>query len=365
MEYSIIEKENSIVSCVFNENLEIVPELYSAINHNTILMLPCMRDLSDPTSLNYDTLGSVSMFEEIQSIAFDKDSLYSLIHNLLVTLEDVARLGISSSQIVLDINHIYFSLYDKSVRFICLPLNKATLEPANNPASLFKNIALSINSRGAYELVGFLIEKTSASDFDISEFKPVFENVFGNAGNVTDISAQNKPAPAPAPEVAPAPSLASVPSTDTSPNSHNDAFSEREYIPAGVPLEYNGNVSSGADTIEPDNKTQLLFLGAADVGGVPYLSPVDNNSDDAKIYIVGAKLSIGRSSGNDLQIALSTVSSKHAEIVRSGNKCTIVDLNSTNKTYVNGTPVDPKTPVELHHMDLISFNKVRYRFFEY
>ncbi len=360
MEYSLIERENNVISCVFDDNIEIAPELYSAINHNTIFMLPCMRDLSTPTIINYDTLGSVPMVEEIQSNAFDKDSLYSLIHNLLDALENVSKLGIASSQIVLNINYIYFSLFDKSVRFVCLPLDAATLESADTFSTLFKSIALNINSNGAYELIGFLIEKASLSSFDISEFKRDFESIFGETDHKPATPVQSVSAPTPVPESTPL----HAPASDTFSPSHDDAFVGREYIPAGVPLEYNGNISSGSDTIEPDS-TQLLFPGTTDIGNVPFLSPVDNNSDEAKLYIVGTKFGIGRSSDNDLQIPVSTVSGKHAEIVRVGNKCTITDLNSTNKTYVNGTPITPNSPVELKHNDLISFNKIRYRFFEY
>ena len=51
------------------------------------------------------------------------------------------------------------------------------------------------------------------------------------------------------------------------------------------------------------------------------------------------KLSIGRDSSNDVVINHPTVSKRHAEIVKQGDKIFISDLGSTNGTYVNGIKI--------------------------
>lgn len=63
--------------------------------------------------------------------------------------------------------------------------------------------------------------------------------------------------------------------------------------------------------------------------------------------------SIGRSSDNDIQVSDSKVSKHHAKIVERNGHFTIVDLGSTNGTWLNGKLVrDPKL---LHTNDSIRF----------
>lgn len=51
------------------------------------------------------------------------------------------------------------------------------------------------------------------------------------------------------------------------------------------------------------------------------------------------KTTIGRVEDNTFQIAEPSVSSHHAEIVLRGNDVVVVDLNSTNGTFINGDKV--------------------------
>ena len=48
---------------------------------------------------------------------------------------------------------------------------------------------------------------------------------------------------------------------------------------------------------------------------------------------------VGRVSDNTLEIADSSVSSHHAEILLRGNDVVIKDLNSTNGTFINGEKI--------------------------
>lgn len=69
----------------------------------------------------------------------------------------------------------------------------------------------------------------------------------------------------------------------------------------------------------------------------------------------------GREEG--LPVALvgeSTVSRRHAELVRDGATVTLRDLGSTNGTFVNGTKVDGE--VTLRHGDEVQFGAVRFRY---
>ncbi|MGE3854100.1 MAG: FHA domain-containing protein [Planctomycetota bacterium] len=63
----------------------------------------------------------------------------------------------------------------------------------------------------------------------------------------------------------------------------------------------------------------------------------------------GGEFSIGRTPGNELQIASPLVSRKHATIRREGDRYFIRDLASGNGTYVNGARIEPETDKPLFH----------------
>lgn len=58
------------------------------------------------------------------------------------------------------------------------------------------------------------------------------------------------------------------------------------------------------------------------------------------------RISIGRLPDNTLQIEDDSVSSHHAEIVPDGAVCQLIDLGSTNGTFVNGEPAGEITLVD-------------------
>jgi len=64
------------------------------------------------------------------------------------------------------------------------------------------------------------------------------------------------------------------------------------------------------------------------------------------------RVTIGRTSNNDIVLNEPVVSGEHAAISQEGGTATIVDLNSTNGTYVNDRLLVEKKP--LQHNDVIS-----------
>lgn len=67
------------------------------------------------------------------------------------------------------------------------------------------------------------------------------------------------------------------------------------------------------------------------------------------------KITIGRLADNAIQIEDGSVSSHHAELVQEGSGYKLVDLNSTNGTFVNGHQV---TEHVLHDGDLVRFGQI-------
>ncbi len=67
-----------------------------------------------------------------------------------------------------------------------------------------------------------------------------------------------------------------------------------------------------------------------------------NFNGRTETFPLGEEVNIGRHDSNDIQLNVPTVTGKHA-IIRTEDKIlTIIDLGSTNGTYVNGEKVKQK-----------------------
>lgn len=356
MQYSLSQTDNDIVNCTFSEEVKVDPRIYNIINHNIPLMLPCSRDLTNMSQIHYDALGTKPLLKWLSGKTFDKKALHELITRIANVINKIHLAGICDEQIEFDPQFVYVSDYDDAISFICIPVDKATLDHMGNTGDMLKKLVLSIKTCNAYELVGFVIEQVSGDNFELLDFINRLSSIY--AQHSERIS--NSMTPQENKQTIRTADAGAVDATKRNTQNPELAYSGREYVPEGVSVAPTVQKDNG---VAPANKTALLFSGKQDIGSVPYLSPVDNNTEEARIYLAGEKITIGRSSDCTICLNATTISSHHAVINIASNGCTITDLNSTNKTYVNGTPLKPETPVRLKHQDLIAFNKVRYRFF--
>jgi hypothetical protein len=70
------------------------------------------------------------------------------------------------------------------------------------------------------------------------------------------------------------------------------------------------------------------------------------------------EVSIGSDPGNDLVVAETTVSRRHAKLIRGAGAYRLLDLNSTNGTFVNGRRIDSPTAVK--NGDELRFGAARF-----
>ncbi len=54
------------------------------------------------------------------------------------------------------------------------------------------------------------------------------------------------------------------------------------------------------------------------------------------------------------------ISSNHAKVMRANNEWFITDLNSTNKTYVNGAKLEPNVPIKIKQNDVVMLANVTF-----
>lgn len=101
-----------------------------------------------------------------------------------------------------------------------------------------------------------------------------------------------------------------------------------------------------------------------DEGVLMIYSVLEQNSDEKwnEVSFEGKnEVTIGRESSNDIAIPHSMVSRKHAKIMKSGNELYVEDLNSTNGTFLNGTPVSGKQKIKSFDVIIIGNTKIIYQ----
>jgi len=74
------------------------------------------------------------------------------------------------------------------------------------------------------------------------------------------------------------------------------------------------------------------------------------------IYGNNTKLTIGRTDSNSIRIMEATVNRNHAQIITSSKKSILVDLKSSNGTFLNGEKV--RGPVILNEGDAITIGSI-------
>src|SRR6266508_6250525 len=75
---------------------------------------------------------------------------------------------------------------------------------------------------------------------------------------------------------------------------------------------------------------------------------------DGTEHELKGSVTIGRDATNDLTFASPTVSREHAAVTLRDGRWYVEDRGSFNGTFLNGTRVQPGTPLPLRHADRIS-----------
>lgn len=140
-------------------------------------------------------------------------------------------------------------------------------------------------------------------------------------------------------------------------------------VPSSEPAAADGNVAPAP--IAPPPPAQILLDDAAPT---PLsTAPVDSAAtaiigeprlvaaDGSELPLDEGVTTVGREAGMGLSLLEeSTVSRRHAEIVRSGPSVLVRDLDSTNGTFVNGVQI--QGDIELKPGDQVQFGAIRFRF---
>jgi pSer/pThr/pTyr-binding forkhead associated (FHA) protein len=92
---------------------------------------------------------------------------------------------------------------------------------------------------------------------------------------------------------------------------------------------------------------------------IPYIRGAD--CLERKVELSGTT-TIGRAIDNDIVLDDEAVSQCHAMLFMHSDGVLLIDLESTNSTFVNGVHVLPDAPVRLTHGDLVTIGRQVLRF---
>lgn len=116
-------------------------------------------------------------------------------------------------------------------------------------------------------------------------------------------------------------------------------------------------VLGGANTY---GETTVLSASEVAAPSVPYLFRLSNNE---KIYINKNIFKIGKDSSScDYAIPNGAVSRSHATIYKKDNSFYLLDVGSTNHTYLNESMISPNQDVRLNDGDKVKFANEEYKF---
>ena len=73
------------------------------------------------------------------------------------------------------------------------------------------------------------------------------------------------------------------------------------------------------------------------------LRMTDQDGRESRLQFNSADITIGRATENDIVIPKGNVSKRHARVVFKDGRLVVVDLNSTNGTFINGQKVTKPT----------------------
>jgi len=82
-------------------------------------------------------------------------------------------------------------------------------------------------------------------------------------------------------------------------------------------------------------------------------------TSEGREYLLGeGRVTIGRETGNDIVLPVQQVSRHHAQVYCGPSGCNVMDLRSTNGTFVNGVPIPPRVQRPIRAGDVLQIGPV-------
>lgn len=356
-----------------------------------------MVDIDGDTELRYEVAGGVVL--NLQNHSMSRKETVELLLNMLEAFEECPDYFLDIHKLYLDESHIYLGKDCKNVKYVYIPTDTYENDDTKIVSFFNRLIAeLQITDDKNYQLelirilvmdssIHSLYEKLkidSTGGFNEKRNPPIIEN--------KPAAMENRPVPNDIKPVNPVqPVTADTPKDDSLVNAlFGDESPKKSKKPGGLFNLFGSKKHTNADTPEPKaaksavdspaitpvKKYTAPVIPAMDVTiidgtdveeeGELYLELVDSNgmncprriniSFNNNQFVIGRLDAAGnRNADFCFERSFSSISRRHCCIETDGNNLFLIDLASTNHTYLNQNPLIPNNRYPISRGDLIRF----------
>lgn len=356
-----------------------------------------MVEIDGDTELRYEVVGGVTF--NLQNHSISRKEAVDLLLSMLKAFEECPDYFLDIHRLYLDESHIYLSKDCKNVKYVYIPtdtyknddakivsfFNKLIAElqitdDKNYQLELIRILVVDSNIHSLYEklksdFTGNFNEKKNALVIEskpvVTENKPVSMESRPVQNDFKQISAET-----PKDEIVNALFGDEAPKKVKKSGGLFNLFGGKKHANAGNIEPKAAKSTADASSITPVKEytepvissmdvTSLDVIDAEDEGAF-YLELVDSNgmncprridiSFNNNQFVIGRLDSAGnRSADFCFERSFSSISRRHCCIETDGNNMFLIDLDSTNHTYLNQNPLVPNNRYPISRGDLIRF----------
>ncbi len=285
-----------------------------------------IRNRLGGTSIEYSGPKGISLYERLKE-PVERHDFYFIMEQIVDMFQKLRKNGLSPSHIIWDIQHVYINDITREMQFIYMPFEKT-----GNQTSLVGFVDRVIHS---------VVPVPDEDSRYITRFLYFLEGLDGFDAEQIErfIRKEDK-------EV-----------VDTIKTRHTGQSGFMTDKPRDYYAHYNGDEE--ATTILGDGEATTLLVEEEE-GTVLLNEDQEENqpilyrvSTEEKIRIQKSVFRIGTKRGDaDYSVDNNqAVSRNHAEVIRREERCFIRDLDSMNKTYINGRMIPPRLETEIYDGD--------------
>ena len=291
--------------------------------------------------IQYD-ISPYSTLEFYLSCILSREQFAQLLLQCAGLFRQMQKVYLSYKNLVLEPEHIYVLLSDRTLHFIYLPLANSTRE-ASIP-EFFRQLVRKA-SRSTYEQVSFLDSCLAWLDRPAPFVLDAFEDFILQDGCPGEAAAVGAAAPAapPPPGSEPAPAPAAGPARTYQPSPREDR-----------PLWDGPLQAGGTSRLDVPDSGGTVILAAGPEASRPRFWLVREKTGD-RVEIDRPSFLVGTETGSvDYCVTGNpAVSRKHARFFLQDGQCSVADQKSTNRTYVNDCALEPQVAQLLRDGDRI------------
>lgn len=289
----------------------------------------------------YEISNSISLFDRITRGSIRKMELLSILYNLSSSIIEAQKLEFNYTQMYLDLKMIYIDR-EYNTSLILLPLNNRMSQ--NSANSVINNILeyskIDPNEGFSLEYINRIRNYINSGDDNISNFQRLILDIINEQNKAININKQ-------------ANNQMQV----------NKNISENRDNASNLNIDINKMQSTD---ISQDEGT--TFLQEEDEGTTILQNEVrffiTRLSNNEKIEINKDSFFVGSSAKNDYTVRGNTaISRRHCEFIKDNlDDMYIIDLNSTNGTFINGVRIQKNEKMKINSNDQIKIADELYTF---